>query len=412
MIIIEVVYTDEDTSEIIDLVLEEEINNYQKENKDIFLSITGSNECCKRVIGLANDKGIDSDNIIYFGKTKLNSNELDLIYMFFAFSKDFDTYTKVILSDNSRIIFDNSTSLTKSIGNIWLRLEHIQKSSTNGELFSLKKELNEFKNIIKKDYTVAISSAVSKSITLIQNIVDLEVKFFTGFYKQDYMHIISQSESKDLLSFDMSDILMRYKTLNKSLCNYSISLSCRIEYISALEHFKKLFLKSIEDKTLPLLMIWFASYFILCSVFHKRNSNYSAGLAMAVRALELYCKAILVSKGCGDYDGRGKFIQEVDDKGFLNKWVPVNGVGPLWKSVEVYVKENDCTKSIWNSIKLRNKSVFGHGVAHIDEDSFNYAYSNISSIIKNSAECNADNSKLWDGLQKVGIVNIVKNSGN
>jgi len=403
MRIIEVDYQLDDY-EIIDLFLGDFLSDTFQVCESDYLSIIGDESDYSRIKKLALQQyNIQIKNILFLGKTPYTRDERNLIYYFYSLSIEIDEFHLFIgIADDSELIKFTYEEIQKNIGgnlsNVAYYLNKISNSGPIKDLLSVHNDLLVFKKNIEENYPNLISSCIKIGLVQFINLIDLEIKFYLGNESRSYGQVTSILEKINFNRLIYANEIAEYKSISTQLTNVDKdNILKRIEYLEVCNAYSEFNPHNIDDSELFWLFIWWSSYFLICANFYKRANQFSAGVSMCIRALELFCKAILLDKGNAYYDGNGKFC--CNGKRF-------NGVGPLWNEVLLYLPSANANSNIWTSIEVRNKSVFGHGITHMNEDLYDFVYSSISTLIKDNEDCRSGREVNWDEIHSRGRVNM------
>jgi len=401
MNIIEINYLQDDV-ETVDFFLKEILTENSKLGQAYCFSIIGNESDYQHIKCLDFQQyDIEVKGFLFLGKTPYTLDEKLLIYYFYTLSMGSDRFKLATeISNDLKIknVGEPQECTNDNLSVVIKHLNNIKLSGSKGSLFLIRDDLLHLKLFFEKTYPNIISSCIRSGIVHFINLVDLEIKFHLGSENRSRGLITSTSEIDDFNRFGYRNEIKEYRNILMHFNKADDSnIRKKIDYLKVCSSYSSFNTHDININKLFWLLIWWSSYFLICANYFKKNEQFSTGVSMCVRALELFCKAILLYEGRGNYDGRGRF--SCNGKTF-------SGVGPLWKETLYYLPSNEDYANIWNSIELRNKSVCGHGIIQMNEELYDFVYRSISTVIKNNKQCASGVSINWDTLFKLGRVNL------
>jgi hypothetical protein len=383
---------DDDSVEIIQLELEDALITNAKIYKKIILAGRGLSATVIPILKKYSQKySIDANNILYFGRTPYSQDEIETIYALVSIRENTKGFECLSLKNGTK--YSWGVNVAHSISQqIRRELHNIARISINGDAIDVRAAINQATEFFNGTPGNLLRAALNNTVDTIKKLVELEIYFFCGNETRTLGNVASASYFAELTSINLSSLEAEYNKIALNNLNLT-ALNERLEYIRAGIALSNSFHKNFMDKEMPRLFLWFSTYFLKLAQSHANKLQYTAGLALTLRALEVYCQGVLIREGEGSFDNKGDFlINEKKSSGFADAWRAA--------LLHLLCEDESLINLVWRAIEVRNKSIFGHGVIHTQLDTFNQLYAAITKTIKNYEVNHAPEPKLWAPLRK------------
>lgn len=149
------------------------------------------------------------------------------------------------------------------------------------------------------------------------------------------------------------------------------------------------------------LFVWLAIYFLRVSYLRYSVNDTAEAIALLVRSLECYATYFLAEDGAIRFES-GSFVWNADDSRVL-------GSGDLWGRLSGRIDSSLVTalaseiSAVEEVIKLRNRSLYGHGVQKIAKKAFEFYYSGVRRLLENLEDGDEHTRARWEKLWALSV---------
>jgi len=409
MHVIDIEYGDDnDSNEFFDLIFREHLSQITDTN--ILIGVTGARsnyEKLQQSITHSSEKY--NFNFLFFGKNSYNTDSRNLLYVLRAVKEELDRFsffsiTREAYSSIDFAIWNDlglADMLMEGLNGIRDSTKSVSTSFRDIE-FALQKTLS----IAKKIQNDSIRAALTKSVSIFIKLNEIEGKVFYGKETRNISEI-SRSGCYEGIRANPIAFKPGYQEVLKELHLLIESenvIKNRFKFLENAELYEKKLNDQIDQNELPLLLVWLSVYFLTIANIYADRNAFSAGLSLNLRSLEFYCQGILIFKGSGAISDRGRYMVNGSE---------TEGIGKLWdavKDIVVTITDKKDINNIDDLVRLRNKSIFGHGVTHINREIYEKMNISLRRIISNCEEKISPPPKVWEGLIKLASGNPFVNA--
>lgn len=406
MVVLELDYCDDpEINEVIDSDLIEGFDNNTYQAESCLIVIIGSSLDKERISSIL-DQRVEKNRIWFLGKSSLSDQNKSVRYIFFAILKN-EQYIK-ICNIAGGTTSEKTPQLTSDFAELlWALLNDAKNYALEIDSVKVQLVLQQIKQISEKNFDPLLRAALNKALSEFSNLIDIDKKYYIGNETRSTSTLLQSEFLNELCYMSICNLSKDYVRAQNSVTgqipSLIDSLKKRIDYLKVGKDLAQRIPQDQNNNYLSQLIFWYVGYFCSLVKFHEKRCEYSTALSLAVRVLELTCQSILLDENEADFNHQGKFF-------LTNTGEIPQGVMPLWKASKGTLNSStyaNYQQDIEDLIRLRNRTLFGHGVTHSNSLFIANNYISLLNFIENYFSSKKASVKLWRNLHASASVNVI-----